>query len=537
MHDEQQQPAITGTWGSRLSRAAFVLLMVQFGAVLATYLAVHAVDLSTAIRIYGPREALAGATVPFRVDAINRHTGSLVQMQNLDVTVSRTDGIDPGTIDAGALGEAGWMGTWRSPGSPGDHAVTFTVSAAEVEDLPLRMQVVTRPSTDPAFEWAGAPGLVPGRVRTSIVQPAELVAQNTADDCPIRISAGAPMGHAPGFVSSPVHIRFIGEAGQPADALSVDVTLPDATARTLRTNAAGVITVDARFADAGAIQLDFPCGGGRGSRQVRLAPTQVYHVLTPVRPLQPLGEPVRLVNHQSRSGDDWQLGLCCDGVWVHGSSHVSPATPEYAFSVDVGYPHPGPDGILVCSIHHMAWWSPNPARTTSWVVLFEPEIGRIAALQALIRLARTGAPTMLQPFLTELDEAAVPAWDEGVQEEFTRWVLGVLPRTFEPMPVLHDGIPEVVAELVATRGAWLVRLRIVLASEALLMLAYVLGLLLPGALADRQRFREFGLDDEATPDETAASRNMSGAWLQLVLTVAMVATFLLGLGILLGLLG
>jgi len=524
-------------WADVIAKTVFVLLLLQLGAVLAAYLMVHGSDVATAIRIYGEPNPIPGANVPFRLDAINRHTGSTLRISELSASVTRADTVPVEPLVLPDMAEPPLVANWPAPLLPGRHRVTFNVHAPQVDGQPVEVGVESAFSNIPPIDWSHRPGRSAARNRTSIIVPPELYVAGADDTCPWLLSVSTPVGLVSAAIPSQVYIRVIEPAGSPVVALPIRVYSDGQLLRELTTNSAGVTVWNRGSGTAVNPTLQFPCLGVQVERQLRLTASQEGQIVTPDEPVQVLDGRVSLHSMHVRAGDTWMLGVRCDNTWVHASSRNTGSSAEERFLASVGMPTPAQDGILLCNVYRVPYWSNNPPFTSAWVLLHDQALRPDVALQAALRRMARNAPETWAPFFSPATQALMPSLTESERRDFGRWLMGLLPIDFVRLPTLHDGIPEVVEQLEQTRGVWIRRLQMVLVAEVALIIVFLLGIILPGMAEQKRRMEDLSNEEDATLDDRRARARIGTSWGQVVLTLIMVSTFFIGLGILIGLLG
>lgn len=524
-------------WAALIAKVSFFLILLQLAVVLTAYLMVHGSDVATAIRIYGEPRPLPGANVPFRLDAINRHTGTTLGISGLDASVTRPDTVTVAPVDLPDMAAPPLVANWPAPTQTGRHRVTFTVDAPQVDGHPVEVAVESALSDMPAIDWSQRPGRAAARTRSSIIVPPELYVAASDDACPWVWNVTTPIGLASAAVPSQVYIRVVEPTGAPVAGIQVRIESDGQLLRELTSDSSGILVWERGSGTAVNPTLRFECLGAVAERQLRLTASQESQIVTPDEPMQVLDGRVGLSSLHRRSGDTWMLGIRCDDRWVHASARVTGSSAEERFAASVGTPTAAPDGILLCSVYRVPYWSNNPPFTAAWVLLHDRELAPELAIQAGVRRMARNAPSALAPFLGPATQATIPTLTEAERRNFVQWLMGLLPMDFVPMPTLHDGIPEVVAQLEQTRGVWIRRLQMILVAEVALILIYMLGIILPGMAEQRRRMQELSDEDDASVSDRKARSQIGTSWGQVVLTLIMISTFFVGLGILIGLLG
>ena len=524
-------------WPDIIAKSVFVLLLMQLGAVMAAYLMVHGSDVATAIRIYGEPHPLPGANAPFRLDAINRHTGSTLRISELSASVTRADPVPVDPVVLPDMAEPSLVANWPVPLLPGRHRVTFNVHAPQVDGQPVEVGVESSVSGMPEIDWSQRPGRSAARNRSSIIVPPELYVAGADDSCPWLVSVSTPVGLVSAAIPSHVFIRVIEPAGAPVVALTIRIQSDGQLLREITTDSAGVAIWERGSGTAVNPTLQFRCLEVEAERQLRLTASQDAQIVTPDEPIQALDGRLSLRSVHRRAGDRWMLGVRCDNRWVHASARNTGPSAEERFVASMGQPGPAPDGILLCSVYRVPYWSNNPPFTSAWVLLHDDEIRPDVALQAAVRRMARNAPAALAPFFSQATLALIPSLTESERHDFARWLMGLLPSDFVPMPTLHDGIPEVVAHLEQTRGIWIRRLQMVLVAEVALVMVFLLGVILPGMTEQKRRMHDLSNEEDVSHDDRQARARIGTSWGQVALTLIMVSTFFIGLGILIGLLG
>lgn len=518
-------------WRTWLLRVVTIGFLIQFTAVLGAYFAVHNYDIPNFVRVYGSPRVVGGWPSFLTVGAHSRHSSMPTALAEVEA-----EAMCGGTpIGVNLEPPSGPQGQWIARFVVPEQCdrVQWTIAGVvggQRRSVEFEQRVSSQLAASEVFSsriWAHREGRSTGQRAT-----ASMRLLPTSSACPIRVHVSSPVGHVSRFIGSDVFVRLVGPADVPVANGRIEV--PRSTggeSSSVVTDALGVAVIRERFEDVATMSLQFDCEGESVTRHVEIVPGWEHERVVASPVVQGAAGDVTLLGEFARSGTSAMDAIMCDGVWVGTADHTSGQGREQQWSIrgtSLQTSRP-----VWCAIHRLAFWSQDPQRTTTHAWRRGSNAGDGPSLAGFVVQQRSRVPERLEPFFGAPTEALLSQADAETVRRFSGWLSGVAPRHFEPLIVLGDDLPQLQRELDETRTTGLRRLRWVLALEGLVLIVWTLAVLVPATFAQRRRFAEVldEIDDELLVSP-AAGAEMGGGWLPLVLSVVMIAMFLIGIAVL-----
>ena len=523
------------TTSERALRLGIVLVGLQAALALAAYFQVHRMALAHTVRVYAEAAPLPGATWPVRVSVIDEAARRPAAWDSAELVARTPEGREARVAlapDGGATSEA--VANVLALSLPSE--IEVHVEGAGSEALRVSGRV-----SDAAWPHALASDDALSRSSTQRRpdlggegdQPRVWV-RRASDACPMVLSVVANGGVVARDLDNRVWLRLTHPDGAPAAGVALEIQPHDAgdpaPEAPAPTDTLGVAEVALRPLVAGSWSVRWSCGGVQAERRVSWVPSWDGIVLQMHSPHVPFGRSLTLEASHQRGFGRWYVDVRCDGRWtMTGSEAVEQGTRRMSLPLGLGEPAPHP---LWCTVSGTTIpLSPDPPRGQTHALILPAGASLTEVLGEVAGAYRAHAP---DPIAQQLEPPTLAALERASQEEldrFASWLVHAMPYVYEPPPLWTDSGPAAREALAATRAGRLRALAVTLAVDFAVLLAFVLGIVLPRARRERAQL------ESLYAGELVSGAPATRPWLVLALGVGVLVASGLGIVALLSVLG
>jgi len=491
-----------GRWVRAAALVLCALFVIQATVSLAVYFHMHTKELDGAILVYGDRVVAPGSTSTIRVGLTDARSPRWQVYTRIDV--SHADG--EAVVELASDRRAPALATFVAPAEAGTFALQVRVASPIIEERTFEVNIEVAEPEDVmqrVATYTRAPSARAPDRSSANDQPRVTWIRHT-DTCPYAFHVVPAGGVAPRDIEVPLWIRAVDGAGEPLRGEVFTIEAPEGSRVSptrVTTDRVGTTRTMVRVAWPEPWVLRFTCEGASVERRFTITPSWDGIALWPESPSVVEGAWLSLeLFHQRRSGESHADLLCDDRVVRSQSAGIRPGPQRLEILTSRWS---GSARVRLCVVQSRIYLqSSDPPRAVHYVLMRPDGMSERQAIEALFAGAQRYAPDAWSTFVDEGTREALVHADTDALRGLGMWLLSALPQPFTPMQVLLDDRPHALAAFDERRALVQGRLRMVLFLDAFAVVTVVLGILVPGWIAQRRRWAvEVASLDDPTEEE------------------------------------